>query len=170
MLDHTSTLWSSTIRRPRPLRWDSGRRKTEWSGGSAPGCGKAPRRWANCSVDISTPKRPGRIFGTLEEESARCRDRAIEGGDRKITEAEWFLARKGDPGSERAAGAQANAAFYDADYLIAHPPVERVVPKGERFRARTMVAITNTYFDGLTAHDGTLILAHPGCIRLKMAC
>ena len=30
-----------------------------------------------------------------------------------------------------------------------------------------MIAITNSYFDGLTAHDGSLIIAHPGCVRLE---
>ena len=107
-------------------------------------------------------------FGTLEEEAGPAIVTVrLKVDDRKITEAEWFLARKGDPGIGTGAGAQANAAFYDPDNLIARPPVERVVPKGERLSRAEMIAITNSYFDGLTAHDGTLILAHPGCIRLE---
>ena len=88
-------------------------------------------------------------------------------GDRKITEAEWMISRKGDPGIGVSAGAQANAAFHDPDYLMAHPPGERMVPKSERLSRADMVAITNSYFDGLTAHDGSLIIAHPGCVRLE---
>jgi hypothetical protein len=87
--------------------------------------------------------------------------------DRKIAEAEWMIARKGDPGIGTGAGAQSNAAFHDPDYLIAHPPAERVVPKAERVSRADMIAITNSYFDGLTAHDGSLILAYPGCVRLE---
>lgn len=30
-----------------------------------------------------------------------------------------------------------------------------------------MIAVTNSYFDGLSAHDGTLIIAHSGCVRIE---
>ena len=107
-------------------------------------------------------------FGTLEEESGTAVVTVrLKIDDRKISEAEWMIARKGDPGIGTGAGAQANAAFHDPDYLIAHPPAERVVPKSERLSRADLIAITNSYFDGLTAHDGTLIIAHPGCIRLE---
>ena len=107
-------------------------------------------------------------FGTLEEESGTAVVTVrLKIDDRKISEAEWMIARKGDPGIGTGAGAQANAAFHDPDYLIAHPPAERVVTKSERLSRADLIAITNSYFDGLTAHDGTLIIAHPGCIRLE---
>jgi hypothetical protein len=107
-------------------------------------------------------------FGTLEEESGPAIVTVrLKVDDRKISEAEWYVSRKGDAGIGVSAGAQANAAFNDPDYLLAHPPVERVVPKAERLSRADMVAITNSYFDGLTAHDGTLIVAYPGCVRLE---
>jgi hypothetical protein len=87
--------------------------------------------------------------------------------DRKITEAEWYLARKGDPGIGVGAGAQAAAAFWDPDYLAAHPPVERVVPKAERVSRNDLIAITNSYFDSLSARDGSQMIANPGCVRLE---
>ncbi len=87
--------------------------------------------------------------------------------DREITEAEWVINRKGDPGLGQGAGAQANAAYYDPEYLLAHPPTERMVPKTERLSRTDLIAITNSYFDGLSAHDGKLIIAHPGCTRLE---
>jgi hypothetical protein len=87
--------------------------------------------------------------------------------DGKITEAEWVLSRKGDPGIGANAGQQANAAFHDADYLIAHAPGERVAPKDERIPRGDLIAIANSYFDGLSAHDGALIVAHPGCVRVE---
>src|ERR1700733_12545492 len=101
-------------------------------------------------------------FGTLEEENGTdIVTVRLKVDDRKISEAEWYVSRKGDAGIGVSAGAQANAAFNDPDNLAAHPPVERVVPKGERLSRADLIAITNSYFDGLSAHDGTLIIAHP---------
>jgi hypothetical protein len=76
-------------------------------------------------------------FGTLEETSGNAAVVTVrlKVEDRKVTEAEWYLARKGDPGIGVGAGAQANAAFWDPEYLAAHPPLERVVPNGDRCRA-----------------------------------
>src|ERR1700722_3072843 len=106
-------------------------------------------------------------FGTLEEASGPAIvTLRLKVDDRKITEAEWVLSRKGDPGLGPLGGGQANAAYNDVDYLIAHPPGERVVPKAERVSRADLVAITNSYFDGLSAHDGTIIIAHPGCVRV----
>jgi hypothetical protein len=139
------------VRRPGTGLWQS-----------AKALGKLQRRY----FDVESSQ--AGYFGTLEDESGTAVVTVrLKIEDRKITEAEWFLARKGDPGIGTGAGAQANAAFHDPDYLIAHPPAERVVPKAERLSRADMVAITNSYFDGLTAHDGTLIIAHPGCIRLE---
>jgi hypothetical protein len=107
-------------------------------------------------------------FGTLEEESGTAIATVrLKIEDRKITEAEWVIARKGDPGIGASAGQQANAAFHNPEFLIAHPPGERVVPKGERVSRADMIAIANSYFDGLSAHDGTVIVAHPGCVRVE---
>jgi hypothetical protein len=77
------------------------------------------------------------------------------------------LSRKADPGLGPQGGGQANAAYNDSDYLLAHPPGERVIPKGERHSRTDLIAITNSYFDGLSAHDGTLIIAQPGCVRIE---
>jgi hypothetical protein len=107
-------------------------------------------------------------FGTLEESSGPAIVTVrLKVEDHKITEAEWVLSRKGDPGIGGQAGLQANAAFNDPDYLIAHAPGEHVVPKGERVSRADLIAIANSYFDGLSAHDGTIIIAHPGCVRVE---
>jgi hypothetical protein len=107
-------------------------------------------------------------FGTLEEANGPVIVSVrLKVEDRKITEAEWILSRKGDPGLGAAGGQQANAAFNDPEYLIAHAPGERVVPKSERVTRGDLIAIANSYFDGLSAHDGTLIIAHPGCVRVE---
>jgi hypothetical protein len=107
-------------------------------------------------------------FGTLEEANGPAiATLRLKVEDRKITEAEWLISRKGDAGIGPQAGRQAAAAFNDAENLIAHPPAERTVPKGERLSRAYLTAITNSYFDGLTAHDGSIIIAHPGCTRFE---
>src|SRR5579862_2071927 len=107
-------------------------------------------------------------FGTLDEVSGSAiATLRLRVEDRKITEAEWVLARKGDPGLGPLGGGQANAAYNDVDYLLAHTPGERVAPKAGRVSRTDLIAITNSYWDGLSAHDGKLILAHPGCTRLE---
>lgn len=129
---------------------------------SAKALGKLQRRY------FDTESGQAGYFGTLEEDSGTAVVTVrLKIDDRKISEAEWYIARKGDPGIGVGAGAQANAAFHDPDNLVAHPPGERVVPKAERLSHADMVAITNSYFDGLTAHDGLLIIAYPGCVRLE---
>jgi hypothetical protein len=108
-------------------------------------------------------------FGTLEEASGNAAVVTVrlKVADRKVSEAEWYLARKGDPGIGVGAGAQANNAFWDPEYLAAHSPVERMVPKAERVSREDLIAITNSYFDSLSARDGHIMIAHPGCVRLE---
>jgi hypothetical protein len=107
-------------------------------------------------------------FGTLEEAGGvAIVTLRMKVEDRKITEAEWVLARKGDPGLGPLGGGQAAAAYNDVDYLLAHAPGERVAPKAGRVSRADLIAISNSYFDGLSAHDGKLILAYPGCVRVE---
>ncbi|MBV9745693.1 MAG: hypothetical protein JO099_18170, partial [Acidobacteriia bacterium] len=108
-------------------------------------------------------------FGTLEETSGNAAvvTLRLKVAARKVAEAEWYLARKGDPGIGVGAGAQASNAFWDPEYLAAHPPIERVAPKAERVPREDLIAITNSYFDSLSAHDGQVMIAHPGCERLE---
>jgi len=39
--------------------------------------------------------------------------------------------------------------------------------QGSSFVREAMVAITNSYFDGITSHDGSIIMASPGCMRVE---
>jgi hypothetical protein len=107
-------------------------------------------------------------FGTLEEAAGPAIvSLRLKVEDRKISEAEWVINRKGDPGLGPLGGGQADAAFYDPAYLIAHPPPARVVPRAERVSRAELIAITNSYFDGLSARDGDPIVAHAGCVRIE---
>ena len=142
---------NSVVKRPGAGLWQS-----------ATALGKLQRRY----LDPETGQ--AGYFGTVEEAAGPAvvtLRLKVDGS--KISEAEWFAARKNDPGIGPNAGAQANAAFYDAGYLLEHAPPERTVPKAERVSRADLIGITDSYFDGLSAHDGTLIIAHQGCTRLE---
>jgi hypothetical protein len=67
--------------------------------------------------------------------------------NRKLTEAEWYLARANDPGlnGPRQSG-RGPANNYNTDYLTANPPPERVVPRAQRSTREQLLAIVNSYF------------------------
>jgi hypothetical protein len=88
--------------------------------------------------------------------------------NRKLTEAEWYLARENDPGLQGARQpGRPPANLLNVSYLIANPPPERVVPRDKRLTRDELVAIVNTYFDGITSHDNSVVLTHPGCGRAE---
>jgi hypothetical protein len=107
-------------------------------------------------------------FGTIEEAAgAAIVTLRLRVENRRISEAEWVINRQGDPGLGPLGGGQANAAYYDPAYLAAHAPPERTVPRGERVSRSELVAITNSYFDALSAREGDLMIAHAGCVRIE---
>ena len=42
---------------------------------------------------------------------------------------------------------------------------DRTVPQNQRASREALIAIANSYFDGLTTHDGSIIMAHESCTR-----
>jgi len=90
----------------------------------------------------------------------------VEGG--KISEAEWYLARANDPGlnGPRQPG-RPPANLFNPAYLTANPPPARVVASTQRLPREALLAITNSYFDAITSHDGSVALTHPGCGRVE---
>jgi hypothetical protein len=90
----------------------------------------------------------------------------VENG--KITEVEWIIARRIAPGINGFnAQGQPVAYAFGPDNLAQFQIEERIVPAGQRASREALVAITNSYFDGITSHDGSIIMAHPGCSRLE---
>ena len=81
--------------------------------------------------------------------------------DKKITEAEWVIAREGAIGP----GGTNGGNLYNLAGFLAEPPLARTVPANQRASRELLIAIANSYFDGLTTHDGSIIMAHPGCTR-----
>jgi hypothetical protein len=85
----------------------------------------------------------------------------VEGG--AITEGEWHIAHKGDPGIS----GMGSEVLFDVDKLVASPPPQRVVAPAERQSRDTLVRIVNSYFDGLAAGNGRAVVAHGGCSRFE---
>jgi hypothetical protein len=130
---------------------------------SVTGLGKIQRRY------LDPVSGQAAFFGVVQEGNGSAIVTVrIKVDDRKITEAEWYLARNGDPGlNGPAAAGQPAGNFFDPDNLAANPPPERIVPKAQRASREALMAITNSYFDGITTHDGSIIMAHPGCTRVE---
>lgn len=129
---------------------------------SLTGLGKLQRRY------IDPVSQQAAYFGVVEEEggSAIVTVR-VRVEQRKITEAEWLIARKGDPGlnGPQEPGKPAGN-FFEPDNLAMNPPREKIGKEGRSSR-EAMVAVTNSYFDGITTHDGSIIIAQPGCMRVE---
>ena len=88
--------------------------------------------------------------------------------DHKITEAEWYIARAGDPGlNGPAQPGQPPPNLFNPDGLAAAPPPDRVLPKAARASRELLLAITNSYFDGITSHNGAIVMADPRCDRME---
>jgi hypothetical protein len=108
-------------------------------------------------------------YGTVEESggtaivTVRVR---VEG--RRVTEAEWYLARADDPGlnGSRQPG-RPPANLHNPDYLSKNPPPDRVVPVNQRSDRAALVRIVNSYFDAITSHDNSVAMTHPGCGRVE---
>ncbi len=108
-------------------------------------------------------------FGTVDEggDPAIVTVR-VKVENRKIAEAEWFIARKGDPGlNGPAVPGQPAGNFFDPENLTIAAPPDKTLPKEARASRESLMAITNSYFDGITTHDGSIIMAHPGCLRVE---
>jgi len=108
-------------------------------------------------------------YGLIEEGGsvalATVRLRVV---NRKLAEAEWYLARENDPGLSGARQpGRPPANLLNPEYLIANPPPDRVVPKAQRLSRDELVAVVNSYFDAITSHDGSIALTHPGCGRAE---
>lgn len=130
---------------------------------SATGLGKFQRRYLDAVSGQAA------YFGVIEEgaNSAIVTVR-VKVVDKKITEAEWMISHKNDPGlNGNNPDGSSNGNFFEPDNLAKNPPPDRVVPKAQRASREALEAITNSYFDGLTTHDGSIIMHHDGCTRVE---
>jgi hypothetical protein len=125
--------------------------------------GKVQRRY------LDTVSGQAGYYGIVEEGgSSAIVTVRVRVQNRKITEAEWYLARPGDPGlNGPAQPGRPPANLFNPDYLTANPPPERTLSAAQRLPREALVAIVNSYFDGITSHDRTVALVHDGCGRVE---
>lgn len=109
------------------------------------------------------------FYGTIEEGSATAVATVrVRVEDRKITEAEWYIARATDPGlNGPAQPGQPPPNLLNPEGLASNPPPDRVLPKSARASREMLLAITNSYFDGITSHNGEIVMADPRCDRVE---
>ena len=127
------------------------------------GLGKVQRRYLDPVTQQAV------YFGTVDEaEGPAIVTVRIRVENRKLTEAEWYVARASDPGlsGPRQPG-RGPANGYNVDYLTQNPPAERVVPVAQRTDRDGLMRIVDSYFDAITSHDGTVALTHAGCGRVE---
>jgi hypothetical protein len=108
-------------------------------------------------------------YGTVEEGgSTAVVTVRVRVENRRLTEAEWYLARENDPGlnGPRQPG-RPPANLHNPDYLAQNPPPDRVVPLEQRSDRAALARIVESYFDAITSHDGSVALVHPGCGRVE---
>jgi hypothetical protein len=88
--------------------------------------------------------------------------------DRKLTEAEWYIARENDPGLSGARQpGRPPANLHNPEYLEQHQPRMSAVPAAQRVDRATLGRIVDSYFDAITSHDGSIALTHKGCGRAE---
>jgi hypothetical protein len=86
---------------------------------------------------------------------------------RKITEAEWYIGRRGDPSMNGPAQNGQGGNLFDPENLATNAPLDSPLAREARVPREQMIAATNSYFDGISTHDGTIIQANPGCPRFE---
>jgi hypothetical protein len=82
-------------------------------------------------------------------------------GDR-IDEAEWHVSRRSDTGI-----GPDDRVFFDPDYLVANPPPARIVAPESRLTREQLIAIADTYFDGLVSANARVVRSYADCDRIE---
>jgi hypothetical protein len=103
-------------------------------------------------------------FGTVmlgEEEAVVALRMKVQWN--QVTQAEWFISRKSDPGLTGEPGKTP----FNLETLRATLPAMRVMPKAGRLPREALEAVVNSYFDGITSHNSYLVKGHPGCTRYE---
>jgi hypothetical protein len=131
--------------------------KGMWQSASA--LGKVQRRY------VDPVSGQAAYYGIVEESSGKLAivTARLRVDHRKIVEAEWFIAREEDPGLPGATP----PSWWNPVALTETPPPERALPANKRLPREEMIAIVDSYFDGITSHDGAVVRAHPGCNRYE---
>ena len=74
--------------------------------------------------------------------------------DRKVTEAEAIIGRKG-------------VSLYEPQNLIDHGPTDTPIPAAMRSTREQMIKAADSYFDGAQSQNPAIVLQKPGCDRYE---
>lgn len=118
---------------------------------TATGLGRVQRRYLDPVSDNAA------YFGTLAEGDAidivALRLKVV---DRRVSEAEWTIARK-----------QYGGMFSPDGLLHDQAPPDRPLRAADRTPRAALIAAADAYFAGLESHDGTAVPHIPGCDRVE---
>lgn len=81
--------------------------------------------------------------------------------NRMITEAEWHIGRESHAGIS----GQPGSVVFDVENLLENPPNQGFVPLDRRYSRDDLIAVANSYFDGIITKNGKVVKGHPGCTR-----
>lgn len=88
--------------------------------------------------------------------------------EQKIAEAEWYFTGPGLGNMQGPAFENGNGELMaNPEFLSATPPPIRNIPVADRLSRASLIGIANSYFDGITENDGSLIHSHPDCYRVE---
>ena len=104
------------------------------------------------------------FFGVLDEsgEPAIVALR-LKVENQRITQAEWHIGREADVGITGEPG----GVVFDLDTLLENPPNQGFVPLDRRYSRDDLIAVANSYFDGIIAKNSKVIKGQPGCGRYE---
>lgn len=111
--------------------------------------GKVQRRYADpVSQQVG-------YFGTVEEAggSAIVAVR-LRVAQKKVTEAEWVIGRKGAP-------------IHNLEGFLANPPPPTTVPADKRTTRAQILAASDSYFEGMEKEKPAHVMQHKGCYRVE---
>lgn len=94
-------------------------------------------------------------FGLIEEQGVPAIvSLRLKVVDRKVTEAEAIIGRKG-------------VSLYAPEVLLANPPTGKVLDKSLRSTREQMIAAAESYFNGAQSQNPAIVLQQPGCDRFE---
>jgi hypothetical protein len=95
------------------------------------------------------------FFGLLDEQGVPAIvSLRLKVVDRKVTEAEAIIGRKG-------------ASLYAPDVLIANGPSDKPIDKSLRSTREQMILAADSYFNGAQSQNPAIVLQKPGCDRYE---
>jgi len=106
-------------------------------------------------VYVDTTQSQTGFFGLIEEDAVPAIvSLRLKIVDRKVTEAEAIIGRKG-------------VSLYEPQNLVVHGPSDAPIPTALRSTRAEMIAAAASYFDGAQSQNPAIVLQKPGCDRYE---